>query len=440
MGLLDNFPVILPRIGVTLGGVTTSNIDEPTTKKNDGYGVDDPLPSGEFNWILSRTYIWLGYLQTALAGLFDQNFVMRDSTTAGSVVMTGAGSPTYTFDVDVPERKVWIEGASYEVPATTLLADPVAPGDQRIDLVVATADSVAGTAEWEIVEGTADPSPTEPAIASNQVAIARYTMIQQAEIEDDVNLEDITERGAFQNARMIASKVFRAGFRASSSNWNLEVDQANDAVNMKGDIDLGNSGALTGVKDVALTLNNGSTLAGAVNVTGQLTVNPSFGIEWSSPPVKIKRLLPMHFVNMYDGSRTFTQGGNVYIDEDGVAVFRSVTDKARGWLHIDVPDGVTVTQVRVTGEQVGGTAGTVLGRLREYAGSAGPTVRDFAVGNATSSDGDSFTITIDVDPDEVADSESSSLILEMHESTNNNMSYLVDNVEVTYSVDKVWPQ
>jgi len=436
MGLHDTIPASLPRWTYDSSGNQTAEAAEAPATQLRTTGWLPGRPSRKvMNWLLGRTYAWLGYLDASLRNLFDDNFVMRGQAAgAGAVVMTSNGSPSYTFDVDVAEAKVWLEGAAYLLPAATLTANPVAGGNERYDYVVGTPTG------WAILEGTeaAVGAAVVPTLGDDQVAVASWRMTQQETADISV---DERERGVLLQARIGASRLLRAGL-ISGTDFLLDVDADAGAVQLRGDVDLGSSGALTGTKDVALTLAAGSTLAGDVNVTGQLTVNPAFGVAWTAAQLKTRKLSPHKLRQVYTSFAPGADTSAVAPLLDGTVQFHSnPTGTARAWAPLDnMPDGATVTQVVVRGRQSSTNGGVVVGRIKENTGSPSTLTRDSATSNATVNHGDAFTITIDVDSDWVADHSGSILNLELTESTNNDMDYYIDDIEVWYTTAGLTPQ
>lgn len=147
-------------------------VEPPSQQKDHGWQPGTDVPVTEWwNWMWLQVYLFLAYIESAWANRWGINHLTRDQagTTAGQVT-AGTG-----LSVNVAAATVWIEGQQFEVPAETNLAlDTADPTDPRIDLIV--ADVTSNIPSFQVLTGTPDSSPSPPAAASNQVAMAQVSV------------------------------------------------------------------------------------------------------------------------------------------------------------------------------------------------------------------------------------------------------------------------
>lgn len=170
MGIRDSrHTVQLPRWGVNGETVDADVVEPPGAQKDSGWVPQVDVPVGEWwNWLHAMAYLFLAYLESILERRYNQNHVMRSAKgTTECQVSAGAG-----LSVNVVLGHVWLQGDMYEVPAATNLALAAADAtNPRYDMIVARV--TAGVPAYAVVTGTPAASPTEPAIAANEEAIAR---------------------------------------------------------------------------------------------------------------------------------------------------------------------------------------------------------------------------------------------------------------------------
>ena len=443
MGLFDTIPAKLPRWTYNASGTETAGASsEPADGlKTTGWVPGRPTRTA-MNWLLGVTYHWLGYFDAAFGRLFDENFVMRGgASTDMEVTLTRVGaSPPYTWDVDVADGKYWAAGDMYENASfTTVNVAPHATLN-RIDYVVASPDGV------EVKQGTPDVSPVAPTLDADEVLLAEYTILPGSV---SITPTDHREFGAFLQSRLGASKIFRAGYRVATLNWNIEVLQEDDSVSMRG-TDLttffSNDWTATAQNDWTVTVGNdwdttvagawslvvtgtgvlttgGLTVNGTVTFNNQVTVDKDDGIGLSATVNQTRKYPPVALVPTEGVS--FTGGG---AQADGTFDMNT-TDEAHLWLQI--PEGSTLTGISVTG--TADSAGDFLLELVYYSGSA--------TGSAAFNDTEAITsgsFTASVSPSRLYNQSAECLMLRI--STDGSAAATITDIEITYTTPKIIPQ
>lgn len=348
MGIRDNRASFSnPRWAVSTGETLDPNaVEPPGPQKDTGWvpGVD--VPVGEWwNWLHQQASIFFGYIESVWAKRWTVNSLLRSGkgTTSGQV-SAGAG-----LSVNVALGRFWIEGAMYEIAAATNLALAAAdPTNPRYDIIVAKV--VGGVPSYDKVTGTPAASPSEPAISSNMVALARVRVNAAA-----VTPTSIVDRRIFGSHAMDEGQVdrtFRAG-DLGGGDYLLEVD---DDVVVGGRVKIA---PVAGLVDIG-----GSTIV-VTPATQQVSIEPA-GVLLATPVVRKFDLPRAGFTETSDVDRQPIGGQEAFVDTGAVAFVRA---------PVRIPNGGQIKAVRVYGYRGTNTPGftTTLLAINKSTG-AGTTV------------------------------------------------------------------
>jgi hypothetical protein len=344
-----------PRWGMNTGETVDADVIEPADAKKDiGWNPGEKPPAEWFNWVLWAAYMRVAYFASMIAKRWTLNHVMRNGKVANAGAVTaGAG-----LSVNVSLSRVWIEGAMYEVPAAVNLALAAAdPTNPRNDLVV--AQLTLGVPSYAIVTGTPAATPADPALASDEVAMARVRVPALAVVP-----------GTITSLRQFGALGLD----------HLEVDDTFELGDLGGGTFLieGNAGGNGLLKMLGGLLSFNFT-------TGKVTVEPEALVF----PAPIRRKIDKgpHEFAVTDPTNMVVTYAGAFGDRYRVG-FGNTVPAQFAYVQFCVPNGGEITAVRVYGDrnttdagveielrsfEKGGGAMTVLGTISNYAlGAAGP--------------------------------------------------------------------
>lgn len=303
-------------------------VEPPGPQKDTGWQPGVDVPVGEWwNWLHQQTSIFLAYIESWVGRMFNANHVMRNAkgSTAGEVT-AGAG-----LSVNVALGRAWIGGAMYEVAAVTNLALAAAdPTNPRYDMVVMRV--TGGVPSYAVVTGTPAASPTEPAVSSSEVPLARVRVNAAAVVPGTIIDRRIF--GKMSLDELDADRTFRAG-DLGGGDWLLEVD---DDVNVGGRIRIAPVAGLVDIGDGLILVSPGSN---------QVQIDPE-AVEFPAP-IRRKFDLPRAaFVDRTNVDRQTIGGQEAFVDVGaGSGVIAAV----------HVPNGGVITAVRLYGYRATVTPG-----------------------------------------------------------------------------------
>ena len=357
------------RWGETTGEVVDANVVEPSGgKKNTGWvpGVDGAVAEW-FNWLWYAAGAFNRYVEASRAAMWTRNCVMAGASTSDGVVTPGVG-----MSVDVTAVKVWIDGAMYEVPAVTNLAVAAAdPTDPRTDLVVAKV--VSGTPQFAIVTGTPDPSPEPPALPAGNVAI-REIDLSAADTIPGIGL-DRRLFGAVAMDLLRANTQLAVGDMGSQffllvedlgAVWSYKVGGSNNPIlqisdfgrSVFFDADVITIDTPTVTFDAATV-----TLGGTEIVFDADVVFDADAVEFAAPATRKFDLSAADFIPTWTTLEGPSEHPYMGMDQDFRLFMVGPGDGIGAYAAapVRVPQGATITAVRVYGEKQG--AGSLAIRL-----------------------------------------------------------------------------
>lgn len=198
------------RWGETAAQVPSANVVEPSGGVKDvGWvpAVDGLI--GEFlNWCTWSVGVFLRYIENTFAIGLTANHVMAGAAAGEGLVTAGAG-----LTVNVASSRDWIAGQMQLVPAVVNLALAVAdPTDPRVDLVVARV--TGGVPLYAVRTGTPGASPSAPAALVGDAPHAEVR-VEAAGVAPGT-ITDRREFGKLSLGRIIASARLDAGSTGGS--------------------------------------------------------------------------------------------------------------------------------------------------------------------------------------------------------------------------------
>lgn len=428
MGLFDTKPD-LPRWCYSLADALTAGkvVDPGSQKKTAGWSDLEKPSFSTFNWFQAQTYLFLGYLNSSVGSLFDQDFVARTS----DCEVTHAGAT----DVDVAAGKVWSGGAFYELAADTLTISGALAGNARIDTVVATASG------YVVRVGTATTLPTEPTaptLTAGDVPLADVYMTGPLL----TSVTDVRVHGAFHGDRVRADRFFRAGAQGGGA-YNIEVDGDADEVTCQAtDWTAACSGTHAVSGDTCTVVGTSAvtvTSAGTFGLTATTSVQindltggpvsighsgttvtldgtvqvPSAGVDFTGGAVTKHKIIA--------GCSGASDGGTApYIDGHQITATGQ-----RVMYDLDLPDGASIVEVTVNCTRVGSTdtlnAQLYLRQATSYAS------KDTATGHTT--------IVLAPSSPEVVDRDTGTYVVDLYATSWTGDNITIHSIDVEYTID-----
>jgi hypothetical protein len=359
----------LPRWGMTTGEAVDSDVVEPADAKKDiGWLPASEKPPAEyFNWLSWAAYMCLSYIDSWVAKRWTLNHVMRN----GKVANAGAVTPGAGLSVNVSLSRVWIEGAMYEVPAAVNLALAAAdPTDPRNDLVV--AQLTLGVPSYAIVTGTPAATPTDPALASDEVAMARVRVPALAVVPGTIT--SLRQFGALALDHLEVDQTLLMG------------DMGGGLYLVQGNTD--NGGVLRLIEQGSLYV--GGALLSVLQATGEIFIEP----EAVKFPAPIRRKIDKgpHEFGVSDAANMFVTYATGLGDRSLTAQGNQVPAQI-AYVQFCVPNGAIIKAARVYGNRAANDRGLTI-ELRSFAKGTGAKV---VLGTATNlSTGAAGTFTLGI--------------------------------------------
>jgi hypothetical protein len=333
VGLFDTIPAKLPRWAIKADDTVSAYVEEPMSQTKDVGSVPTEFVAHEhYNWVLQTAYTWFGYLRDSLVDLFTENHVANDGVTTNCEV-TQTAIPSMA--VTVADGKVWIQGAFYEVTGANVSLAPADPGDPRIDVIVAEVSG--GVVSLTKVAGTPAATPAAPAIAANQVRLANVTVPAGAANVLTANIADKRRRGALTVGALKATDTTQLGSLGGAT-YLLTVDAEAETATFDG---------------TETILEADTTTIGAAGQVVRIgDQGGNYGIQFDGTVIKVDdsaewRAAVTKKIGIAPAAMVATSSSTLTRNNNEISVTGANT--ATLFTPIALPDGATVTKLRVVG-------------------------------------------------------------------------------------------